>query len=248
MPLWEHLDELRSAVIRIIVVLGLVAALCFHYAEPIVRFLEKPLLDALPAGEKQLYFTGIADKFLMYFKVSLLTALAICSPYLLFELWRFVAPALYRHEKRVALPFLVLGSASFVAGLAFGYWVVLPYSYEFLINFGSPTDKAIITLSDYFSLTTKLLLGLGLVFELPVCLMLLGALGIVTPELLVKHRKHAFVAAAVGAAIITPSPDAFTMVIVAAPLYLLFEVSIWGVRLVGKRQGEAERNAPPVQT
>lgn len=244
MPLWEHLDELRSAVIRILVVLGIVSTACFNYAEPIVRFLEKPLLDALPEGEKQLYFTGIADKFMMYFKVSLLFAVAVCSPYLLFELWRFVAPALYRHEKKVVLPFLVLGTVSFIAGLAFGYFVVLPYSYQFLINFGSPTDKALITLADYFSLTTKMLLGLGLIFELPVVLMLLASLGIVTPELLVKNRKYAFVGTAVAAAVITPSPDAFTMLIVAAPLYLLYEASVLGVRLVSRWSGSPAPEEP----
>ncbi len=211
MPLTEHLGELRGRMIRSLIAIGLATILTYNYSDVIVRFLEEPLLAVLPPGDKSLYFTGITDKFFTYFQVSVIAAAGLVSPYLLFEVWGFVSPALHRHEKRFILPFLVLGSLAFFAGVAFAYYVVLPYGYKFLIEFGSPEEKAIITLKEYFGLTLKLLLGLGLIFELPVLLVLLARFGIVTGDQLTAFRKHAAVGAAVAAAIITPTPDAFTM-------------------------------------
>lgn len=238
MPLWQHLDELRSAIIRVLLVLGVLVAILFNYSEHVVVLLEKPLLDVLPEGNRQLYFTGIADKFMIYIKVSIIAALAVGSPYILFEVWRFVAPALYKNERRLVLPFMLFGSLSFVAGIVFSYYVVMPYSYDFLINFGSSTDQAIITLTEYFGMTTKLLLALGLVFELPAVMILLALLGVLEAGVLEKYRRYAVLAISVIAALITPSPDALTMLIVMVPLYLLYEVSIIGVRLVSKRPAE----------
>jgi len=235
MQLWEHLDELRGSLVRVLIILTVSTFVIFAYAEPIVRFLEAPLLKILPPGEAQLYYTGIADKFFIYIKVSVITTIAVLSPYLMWEAWRFVNPGLYQHEKKMILPFIVVGTLSFFAGLCFGYFIVIPYSYEFLINFGSPTDKAIITLTEYFGLTTKLLLIMGCMFELPVIMVLLSLLGIVDAPMLEKHRKMAVFVIAVSAAFITPTPDAFTMLIVMVPLYLLYEASILGVRWVGRR-------------
>ncbi len=232
MPLWQHLDELRSALVRVLVILALTTCAIFSFIEPVVLFLETPLLSVLPPGDQQLYFTGIADKFIIYIQISVLVSIALLSPYLLFELWRFVSPALYRNEKRFVLPFLIAGSLSFVLGISFAYWIVIPYSYDFLINFGSPTDKAIITLTSYFSMTVKMLLGMGLLFQMPVCITILGAMGFVSAKTLANYRRYAALAICVISAIITPSPDALTMVVVSAPLYLLYEISILGVRWI----------------
>ncbi|MCB0405881.1 MAG: twin-arginine translocase subunit TatC [Bdellovibrionales bacterium] len=238
MPLWQHLDELRSAIIRVLLVLGVLVAVLFNYSEHVIVLLEKPLLDVLPEGNRQLYFTGIADKFMIYIKVSIIAALAVGSPYILFEVWRFVAPALYKHERRLVLPFMLFGTLSFVGGIVFAYYIVMPYSYDFLINFGSSTDQAIITLTEYFGMTTKLLLALGLVFELPACMILLALLGVLEAGVLEKYRRYAVLGISILAAVITPSPDALTMLIVMVPLYLLYEISIIGVRLVSKTSPE----------
>lgn len=237
MLLWEHLDELRSGLIRSLLAIGLVLIVTYYYCEPIVRFLEQPLLDILPPGES-LYYTGIGDKFFIYLKVSIIASVFIVSPYLLFEIWKFIAPALYREERRFAFAFVIMGSIAFVVGAAFAYYVVIPFGYKFLLNFGSGEEKAIITLTEYFGLTLKMLLALGIVFELPVLLILLARFGIVDEALLVKNRRLAFVAASVVSAIATPSPDAFTMLIVLFPLYFLYEISIIGVRWVARSQAK----------
>ena len=134
------------------------------------------------------------------------------------------------------IPFMFAGTFAFILGLTFAYSIVLPYGYKFLMEFGSPNEKAIITLTQYFSLTLKLLFGLGLVFELPVLLVLLGKFGIVDAPMLIRYRRHAFVGVAVLSALITPSPDAFTMLLVMGPLWLLYEASIIGVKWVTRNQ------------
>jgi sec-independent protein translocase protein TatC len=169
-----------------------------------------------------------------------LASLMLTSPFLLYQIWTFVSPALYRQERRFALPFVILGTFSFVAGLAFSYYVVIPYGYKFLIEFGGDTDEAIITLTEYFGMTLKLMLALGLVFELPVLLMLLGKFGIISAQFLNHYRRHAVFLIFVVSAIATPSPDAFTMLIVAVPLWLLYELSVVGVWWVSRLKGKEE--------
>ncbi len=236
MPIWEHLDQLRSGLIRSLVAITLGCVLTYYFVEPIIQFLEKPLLDVLPKEHARLYYTGLTDKFVVYIKVTVLASLLLTTPYLLYEVWRFVSPGLLRNEKRFLVPFLCFGTVSFVGGLFFAYYLVIPYGYQFLVEFGSPSEQAIITLTEYFSLTLKLMFALGLVFELPVLLVLLGKFGIIDTEFLEKNRRYAFVGSAVIAAIATPSPDAITMLLVMFPLYLLYEIGILGVRLVNPPQ------------
>jgi len=230
LPLWEHLEELRRRIVYCLLVVAAVFCVTYCHADALVYFLEKPLLAVLPPGAAHLYFTGLTDKFFTYVQVSGYAALFLSAPFLLLQLWLFVSPALLRHEKKVFIPFLCLGSGFFTLGLCFAYYGVLPLAYRFLVDFGSPQEKAMLTLTPYFSLTLKLLLGLGLVFEIPVVLACLGRLGILTASMLVGYRRHAIVANAVLAAVITPTPDAFTMLLVMVPLCLLYELGILGVR------------------
>jgi len=237
MPLWEHLDDLRKVIVRSLIAVGLGLIVTYNYSGELVLFLEQPLLKVLPEGNRHLYFTGITDKFMVYLLVSFLSSVVLCAPYLFYQLWLFVAPALYKNERRMVLPFVFFGTFAFLVGLLFGFKVVLPYSYEFLIHFGGESDRAIITLGEYFSLTLKLLFGIALIFELPVVLILLSRFGFVTHPFLVQSRKYAFMAIATLSAIITPSPDAVTMIMVMVPLLLLYEISVLGVKWVGKSPG-----------
>jgi sec-independent protein translocase protein TatC len=237
MPLWEHLGELRSVLIRSIVAFLLGLVVTYNFSEPIVQFLERPLLSLLPADQSHLYFTGVADKFIIYFKVAAIAAFALTSPYILFQVWSFISPALYRREKRFVVPFLLSGTGTFLLGLAFAYYVLIPFGYRFLIRFGSAADLPLITLGDYFDLTLKLLMLMGLVFQLPVLLVLLARFGWVRASFLSKYRRHAIVALSVVAAVITPNPDVFTIVVVMIPLYGLYEISIIAVRLFQKKEG-----------
>lgn len=229
MALWEHLDELRSALVRSLVVILVGLVVTYNFSAEIVSFLERPLLQLLPEGQKVLYFTGITDKFMVYFKVSVLASVVLTSPILLYQVWGFIAPALYQREKKFLAPFLLLGSASFFSGLAFAFFVLIPVGYEFLIQFGSPNEQAMITITEYFDLTIKLMLAMGLLFELPVVTMLLGWMGIVSSAGLRKFRRHAFLVNAVVSGIATPTPDVFTMALMMVPLFLLYEIGILAV-------------------
>lgn len=240
MPLWEHLDELRTRMIRSLIAVTVATCGTYYFSEPIVAYLEQPLLRVLPADNRHLYFTGIADKFFVYLKVSVIAAVAVTSPYLLYQIWLFVAPALYRKERRFVVPFVFLGAVAFLVGLAFGFYVVLPTGYQFLVNFGSPTERPIITLTEYFSLTLKLLAVMGLVFEVPVIMVLLARFGIIEASMLARYRRHAIFANSIIAAIVTPTPDAFTMLLVMVPLCLLYEAGLIGVRFV-ERAGKRAR-------
>jgi sec-independent protein translocase protein TatC len=230
MPLWQHLEELRNAMIRSLVALGIGVLITYNFSESLVGYLERPLLRVLPEGEKALFYTGITDKFFIYLPVAVIAAAALVSPFLLYEVWKFIAPGLHSHERRFVLPFIVLGTVSFAVGAAFAFYVVIPYGYEFLIHFGSPQEKPIITLTEYFSLTLKLMALLGLTFELPALFLLLAKIGLVDGPMLARFRRHALVGSSVAAALLTPTPDAFTMLLVMIPLYALYEVSIVAVK------------------
>jgi sec-independent protein translocase protein TatC len=234
MPVWRHLEELRTVLVRTLIAISFGFCLTYYFSEQVMRFLEAPILNSLPVGSQHLYFSGLTDKFMTYLKVSLYASLALTSPYILMQVWKFVAPGLKENERKWIAPFLGMGTVAFVAGLAFGYYVVLPGGYHFLVNFGGPNEKPLINIADYFGLTLQLLFCMGILFELPVVLMLLGKLGVIKREWLIQFRPHAYVGLAVAAAILTPTPDAFTMLLVLVPLLLLYEFSVQMIRWVMK--------------
>ena len=235
MPLVDHLSELRKRLVYSLLFVTVTTAVAWNFNDVIVHFLELPLLRTLPANAQKLYFTGIGDKFFIYLKVAIYTGLFIASPLLLNELWKFVSPALYKKEKKVAFPLLFATWFAFVLGGLFSYYIVIPNGYSFLIGFGSDSDRPMITLTEYFSLTTQLLLALGCVFELPVAMVLLVRFGILEIATITKFRGPVYVGMAVLSAVVTPTPDAFTMLLVLIPLCLLFELSVIFSKLVTKR-------------
>ena len=237
----DHLEELRDLIVQALVATSVALVGTYTYCDVFLRLLQKPLLKFLPADQQFLYFTGIADKFVIYLQVSIVMAVFITVPFHLYLVWRFIKPALYERERKFVVPFLFLGTISFAAGLAFSYFLVIPLGYEFLIGFGatlSTSMRPMITITEYIPLTLKLLGMVGLVFELPVVLMILGALGVVNPQMLKSFRRYAFMGLTALSAILTPSPDAFSMLVVALPLCLLYELSIWGVKFVQKVSAE----------
>lgn len=234
MPLWQHLDELRGALVKSLIALAVVFCATYYFSETIIRFLESPILEALPEGQKQLYFSGLADKFLVYLKVSFYASLVLTSPYLLKQVWNFIVPGLEENERQFAIPFLVFGSFAFLVGIAFAYYLVIPAGYRFLLNFGGPNEKPLINVSDYFGLTIQLLLLMGVLFELPVVAMLLGKMGLIQVEWLKRFRPQAYLGLTVLAAFLTPTPDAFTLFLVLIPLILLYELSVQLIRWAHK--------------
>lgn len=232
MSFLEHLDELRRRLLRCVIVYVAVLAVCWYFSGPIVEFLVAPIRRHLFGGG-DIVFIQITEPFLVFMKASAVVALFVSAPYILWELWRFVAPGLYRHERLLGVAFLTLGSVFFLAGGAFGYYVAVPLAAQWLIQLGSGF-KAALTLQSAFSFEAWVLVGLGLVFELPVIVLLLARLGILTPQFMLRHFRIAAVAIFVFSAVITPTGDMLTMSVFAGPMILLYLLGVAIAWLFGR--------------
>jgi len=239
MPLLEHLAELRKRLLWSAVAFLLAFFVCYHFAPKIYEFLAAPLAHALEArGEKpQLIYTALYEAFFTYIKVAIFAAAFVSFPVIATQLWLFIAPGLYKKEKRAMLPFLVVTPILFFAGGALAYYVIFPTAWKFLLSFqdtapGSDVQIQLMAkVSDYLNIVMKLIFAFGLSFELPVLLTLLGKVGILTSASLKKYRRYAYVGCFVLAAVLTP-PDILTQCLLAGPLILLFELSVFSVKLV----------------
>jgi sec-independent protein translocase protein TatC len=181
----------------------------------------------------------VADAFLLYFKVAALAAVFLGAPFVLFQLWRFIAPGLYRKEKLYAIPFILFGSFFFLAGGAFAYYVAVPLAVRFLLNIGDQF-QAMITIERYFSFLLAVILGLGLMFELPVLIFLLAGLGLVTPGFLLRKFRYAVVIIFIMAAIITPTPDVVNLCVFALPALGLYLLGIAAAAIVFRNRKKAQ--------
>ena len=224
MGLMEHLEELRRRILTALAAVIVAFLGCWAFSRTIYDFLAQPIYALLPEGEK-LVFLGVTDPFLVYVKVALLAGIFVASPFVLFQLWRFVAPGLYRNERAAALPFIFFGSTLFLAGGAFAYYVAFPFAIEFLLGVGAQFD-AQITVNRYLSFLMAVILGLALMFEMPVVILFLARLGLVTPRFLLRHFRWAVLIIFILAAIITPTPDVFNLLIFAGPAIVLYLVGV----------------------
>ena len=232
MPFLEHLEELRKRLIRSIIALLVAAAGSFYFADYIVKFIMKPL------GDTKLYVTEVAGSFTAYFKISLITGLIVALPYIFWQLWTFISPGLYKREKMMILPIVIASTVLFLLGATFCYYVMLPMTIHFLVNFSGGLITPIITVSSYISFLSMMILGFGAGFQLPIVAYVLGKFGIVSARGLNKARRYAVVILLFLAAFLTPTPDAFTMMMMFLPLYALYEISILVVWLTGKKKVE----------
>ncbi len=226
----DHLSDLRTCLIRSVIAVIIGTALSWMFSEKIFDFVRAPIQSFLPEGG--LIFTAPMDKFLAHLKVSMLSGVIFSCPIWLFQVWGFVAPGLYKNEKKYGLSFILFGSLLFLIGVSFVYFVVYPNAFEFLLNFGGTADKAMITISDYLSFFTLTTLMFGFAFELPLILTILGMMGIVDSVFLKKHRRYAILILAVLSAFITP-PDIVSMLCLIVPLIGLYELSIVLVKVFG---------------
>lgn len=227
MTFWDHLDELRSVLLRCVAAIAAVACLAFVFKDEVFSVVLAPK----DAGIR-LINTELTSQFVIHMMVSCYVGLLVTAPYLLFELYRFVAPALYQNERRYATHVVLSGYVMFMLGTAFAYFVVFPITFRFLGNYQVSADVTnMISLQSYIDTLMVLMLMMGVVFEIPVVTWLLGRMGVVNGTLLRRYRRHAIVLIVVVAAIITPTSDAFTLAIVSVPMYLLYEGSIWLVRM-----------------
>ncbi|NWG00511.1 MAG: twin-arginine translocase subunit TatC [Thermoanaerobaculaceae bacterium] len=233
MTLLEHLDELRRRLAVSLAAVLVAFLVCWYFAPRIFAWLSVPLVQFLPPGER-LAFTGLIDPFMLYVKVALLAGVFVASPVVLYQVWLFVSPGLYRRERRVVGPFVLVTTLFFLAGGYFGWAVAFPAVCRFLLSVGQDF-RQVITVNEYFSMASKVILGLGLVFELPVLILFLARLGIVDHRFLLRHFRYAVLAIFVVAAVITPTPDVATQSVFAAPMILLYLLGIAVAWAFGKR-------------
>ena len=242
MPFLDHLEELRWRIIWSLVALivGVVVAFVWLQTFDVFEFLERPILPYL--GGNKLKYTHPADPLSVLISASFTIGIVVALPVILFQVWAFLAPALYKHEKRVVLPVIFGAILLFVGGVALSFYVVLPMSIGWLMNIAASTDalEPMITYRDYFSFAVNMSLAFGVCFELPILILLLATLGIVTPEFLRKFRRHAFVLCIVGGAFLSPGDLITTTIMLAGPLYLLYELSVVLTSLVYRKRRKRE--------
>jgi sec-independent protein translocase protein TatC len=242
MSFFEHLVELRTRLIHSAIAIVIGAGIGLLVSKHFITFIVQPMYKALRSAglEGNLYYTSPAGYVSLVISLGLYLGIAIAMPYVLYQVWLFVAPGLFKHERNAAAGFLVSSMFLFLCGLAFGYFIMLPTTLKFLINFANEGPiKPLISINEYFDLTLMILLGLGLVFELPVLIFILSLFGIVTPKFLLKNFRYAMVIITVAAAIITPTPDATTMLVFMVPMILLYFLGVLVSYVVLKRKQAA---------
>ncbi len=235
MSFLEHLEELRKRLLHSVVSILVATGICFYFRNQIYAYLARPLTETLSALHlpQKLVYTNPVDPFNLYIKLALLGGVFLASPFVLWQLWLFVSPGLYRHEKRYIWPFILLTSGLFIAGGVFAYKLALPKALYFLVDFGSQFQP-MVTINEYWGLAIRVILAVGLVFELPVVILLLSIFGIVSPKFLLKNVRWAILLTAVLAAAIVPSNDLASLFVVWIPLFGLYVLSIglcWMVQL-----------------
>jgi sec-independent protein translocase protein TatC len=242
MSFFEHLGELRARIIHSAAAILLGAFIGFAVAKRVLAFVARPMVEALRAAhlEDKLIFTHPAGLLNLVITLGLYLGIVIAFPYVLYQIWLFVAPGLYKHEKKAVVGFIAPTVALFFIGIAFAYYVILPYLLKFLVGFqGNGPFTPLISIEEYFSLVLIVLLGVGLIFEMPMVILVLALFGIVTPKFLWKNFRYAILIISVVAAIVTPTPDAMTMLIFMAPMIMLYVLSIGVAALVVRSKRRA---------
>ena len=219
-----HLAELRKRLLISIATIFVMFIISFGFWEYILDWMIMPLKEALPAGSNVI-FTKVGEAFFTALKVSFFAAIILSLPVIFWQLWLFIAPGLYEHEKKFILPFVLSATAMFILGALFAYYIVFPFGFSYLINFGSQLFTALPSIGEYVGFFTKLMFGFGLAFELPVITFFLATLGLVTDESLKEFFKYAIIIIFAIAAILTP-PDVLSQLLMAGPLIILYGVSI----------------------
>ena len=241
MTFLEHLEDLRKRIFLSFIVIILAVIPAWFFSKEIFGILAVPVTQFLPEGE-MLAFTSLTEPFMLYIKVSFLTAIFATSPFIFLQFWLFTAPGLYQKEKKYVIPFVFLTSFFFILGGLFGYLVVFPWACRFFIGMGADFQP-VITVKQYFSLALRVLLGIALVFELPTLVFFLSRMGLITSRWMIKNFKYAVLAIFIIAAIITPTPDMITQSIIAGPMLALYGLSILIAFFSEKRRKKERKKA-----
>ncbi len=224
MSFLDHLEELRKRLLVSFIAVAVGFFACWAFADTIFGYLQRPLSQFLPPGDK-LAYTRLTAPFFLYMKVAFFAGLFVAAPVILLQLWLFIAPGLYKKERRLAAPFILFGSLFFILGGYFGYRYLLPATCSFFVETGKQF-KQMVTVDDYFGFASVIILSTGVVFETPILIFFLARLGLVTPAFLMQKFKYAVVLAFVIAAIVTPTPDMVTQAALAVPMILLYLIGV----------------------
>jgi sec-independent protein translocase protein TatC len=225
MSFLEHLDELRKRIVQSVLGVAIGVGLGFFFINPIVNFILTPTWRLLPAGSRMIY-TQPGEAFGLYVQIGLIVGIVLASPWIMYQVWLFIAPGLYANEKRFAVPFVLMSTIGFVGGAAFNHYIIFPFMMTFFASFNTADLIFMPRLEDVFDLYSKMLIGMGLVFQMPTVVFFLAKMRIVTARFLLRNTKYAVLAIFVVAAVVTPSGDMITQTIFAAPMLGLYALSI----------------------
>jgi len=234
MPFFEHFGELRKRIIFSSIFILIFFLISWNFVKDMYEWLSVPIIKYLPEGEK-LAFTALTEPFMMYIKIAFIGSLFLSSPFIFHQLWLFISPALYKKEKRYVFPFVFFTTFFFLLGGAFGYYFIFPWACRFFLKVGE-NFRAIITINEYFSLAFRILIGISLIFELPVLVFLLTKLGLITAKFLLKYFKYAIVLIFIISAVITPTPDIITQSLFAVPMIGLYLLSVLIAKIFAPRK------------
>ncbi|HUO16464.1 MAG TPA: twin-arginine translocase subunit TatC [Verrucomicrobiae bacterium] len=242
----DHLEELRKRIVYSFVAVMLGSVACWGFRERIYGIMQRPIMDALKANglSERLVYLNPTEPFNLYLKIAALAGLFLTSPFVLYQVWMFISPGLYRHEKRYVMPFMISTISLFTLGGYFGYKVAYPRALDFLIDFGKQFQP-MITIGEYTHLFLSIVIGMGLIFEMPIIVFFLAFMGIVTPGFMLRHFRYAVLVIFILAAIVTPTPDIFNMCVFASPMLGLYALSVGVAWLVhpNRRKARKEKQA-----
>lgn len=236
MTVQDHIQELRKRVIAVILFFVVAIVIALFFAEPVILYLQRSGI----AKDLQLHAFRITDPLKIYIQMAFIIACVITLPFILYQLWAFVAPGLYEKERKITLSYIPVSIILFLAGILFSYFILFPFVLRFMGNLGEKMEiNSVIGINEYFQFLFQLTIPFGFLFQMPVVIMFLTRLGIISPALLVKIRKYAYFVLLIIAALITP-PDVFSLILITLPLLFLYELSIWISKISGK---ESEQSA-----
>jgi len=235
-PFLGHLEELRRRLVICAIAVGIGFIISYVFAKQLFSYLILPLTKVLP-DDSRLIFTNLPDMFIAYIKVALVAGIILAIPIIFYQLWMFLAPALYQKEKKYIIPFVLFSSILFVVGALFGYLVVFPYGFKFFVSFATEDIQALPSVKQYFSFAIRLLLAFGLVFEMPIVVLFITKIGLITPDSMKKFRKFAILCSFILSAILTP-PDVATQLMMALPIIILYEISIFLSKAIYRKKEE----------
>lgn len=235
MSFLDHLDELRRRILYAVISLAVGTVIAFFFIDNIFDFIMKPLQAMLPAGQKLVY-TEPTEAFMLYIKIALIAGLVIASPAVMTQIWLFIAPGLYVHEKKWAIPFILMSTVCFVAGAAFSHYVVFPLTWRFFVSFTTDIVTFMPRIQPAFSIYLRLLLAFGVVFQMPTIVLFLARMGVLTARFMVRNIKYAILGIVIISAVVTPDGGGVSLVAMSGPLILLYIFSIGLAWMFGKKK------------